>query len=110
MLFHAVIFSSLPLVDLLCFDNLRPPRQWHCLKLIDSIDIEDIEFLQGWGIYLLPRQPVLVPQHPYCKKLLPYVQSKSPHFQFETISPCPITTDLAIESVPCPRSPRIIGS
>ena len=36
----------------------------------------------------------------YCKKLISYIQSKPPFFQFETISPCPVTTDPAKESVP----------
>ena len=36
---------------------------------------------------------VPVPHHPHCRKLLPYVLSKSPLLYFETISTCPITTD-----------------
>ena len=57
----------------------------------------------GMGHHHLSGQPVPVPHHPYCKTLLPYIQSKSPLFLFETISPCssPTTTDLAKESVPC---------
>jgi len=41
---------------------------------------------------------VPVPQHSYCKKLPSYIQSKSPLF-YETISPCPILTDPAKETV-----------
>ena len=36
----------------------------------------------------------------YCKKLFPYIQIKSPLLLFETVSPCPIKTDPAKESVP----------
>ena len=60
----------------------------------------DLECLQGWDFYLSPGQPVPVSHNPYCKKLLPYIQSKSPLFQFETTSPCPATRDPAKESVP----------
>lgn len=35
--------------------------------------------------------PASVHHHPYYKKLLPYIQSKSPLFWFEIISSCPIT-------------------
>jgi len=44
----------------------------------------------------------LAPHLSYCKKkkkLLPYIQSKSPLFSFETISLCSVTTDFAKESV-----------
>ena len=37
-------------------------------------------------------QHVPLLHYPFCKKLLPYVQSKFPVFYFEIISPCPITT------------------
>ena len=47
----------------------------------------------------ISRQPVSVPHHSYCKKLLPYIQSKSPLFYFEGISLCSITADPAKESV-----------
>ena len=51
----------------------------------------DLECLQGHGFHHTSGQPVPVPHHPYCKQLFPYIQYKSPLFQFETISPCPIT-------------------
>ena len=51
------------------------------------------ENLQRWGIHYICGQPVPVPHHSYCKSLLPYIYTKSPLFNFETISPCPITTD-----------------
>jgi len=38
----------------------------------------DLECLQGQGIHQISRQPVPVPGHFYCKKLLPYIQSKYP--------------------------------
>ena len=43
----------------------------------------------------LSGQPVPVPPHPYIdhKKILPYIRSKSLLFQYETISPHPVTTD-----------------
>ena len=53
----------------------------------------DLESLTGQSIHHHSGQPVPVAHHPYCKKLLPYIQSKSPLFQFETISPCPIMTE-----------------
>jgi len=59
----------------------------------------DLERLQGWGIHHLSGQPVPVLHHPYCKLLLPYIQSKSLLYT-ETISPYPITTGPAKESVP----------
>jgi len=52
------------------------------------------------GMGHLSGQSVPVPQHPYCKKLFLHIQTKSPLFQFETISPCPVTADSAEESVP----------
>lgn len=46
-----------------------------------------------------PLQPELqrlqVPHHPYHNKIFPYVQSKCTLPQFETISPCLVTTDPA---------------
>lgn len=47
-------------------------------------------------------QPVLLPHCSYSRKHLPYIQSKSPFFQFETISLRPITTGPAKEPVPFP--------
>ncbi len=60
----------------------------------------DLECPQGRGFYYLSGHPVSVPHHPHCKKRFSCIQSKSPLFQFETISPCPVTTDSAKESVP----------
>jgi len=37
---------------------------------------------------------------PYCKRPSPHIKYKSPLSFFETISPCPITTDAAKEPVP----------
>jgi len=37
----------------------------------------DLECFQGWSIYHLSGQPALVFHHPQCKKILPYIQSKS---------------------------------
>ena len=45
-------------------------------------------------------QPVPLPHHTYCKRLFPYIQSKCSLFRFETISPCPIPSDLTKEPVP----------
>ena len=60
----------------------------------------DLERLQGRSIHLLSGQLVPVPHRPSSKKPLPYIPSKSLLFPFETISPCPITTDPAKEPVP----------
>ena len=46
------------------------------------------------------RQPVPTPHHPHCKTLFPFIQSKSPLFELETISSYSITTDSAKVSVP----------
>jgi len=51
-----------------------------------------LEGFQGWGIDLLPGQPVPVPPHPHCKKFLPYVQPKSTHFSFKATPPCSVAT------------------
>jgi len=59
--------------------------------------------MSGWVIHHLSEQPVPVPHSPPIllkkKKSLPYIQSKSPLFYFETISPFPVTTDPAKELV-----------
>ena len=60
----------------------------------------DLECLQGRGIHHISGQPVPVAQHPYCKKLFPYIQSKSHVFLFEAIFLFPVTTDSAKMSVP----------
>ena len=62
----------------------------------------DLECFQGWGTHHLSGQRVSVSHCRYCEKRHPYIQSESesPLFQFGTISPCPITTDPAEESVP----------
>ena len=51
-----------------------------------------LEHFQGWGFHCLSGQPLPVFHHPHCEKLLAYIQSKSPLFQFKAITPCPITT------------------
>ena len=40
----------------------------------------DLECLQEWGFYHISGQLVPLPQYPNCKKLLPYIQSRSPLF------------------------------
>ena len=71
------------------------------LDQVDQSPVQlDSECLQEKGIHHLSGQPATVPHHPYCTKFLPYIQSKSPLFQFETISPSPITTVPAELSVP----------
>jgi len=54
----------------------------------------------GMGHHHLSGQHLPAPRFPYCKKFLSYIQSKSPLFQFETISLCPVTTNPAKESAP----------
>ena len=46
------------------------------------------------------QQPTPMFHHPYCKKFLPYIQSKSTLPWFKTITPCPVTTALAENIVP----------
>ncbi|KAK4818789.1 hypothetical protein QYF61_019135 [Mycteria americana] len=58
-----------------------------------------LEHFQGGGIHNFSEQSVPVAYHPHCKKFLPYVQSKSTLFQFQTIAPCPITTGLGHNKV-----------
>jgi len=50
-----------------------------CIRWCSEPPQSDLECLQEWGILHLSGQPVLVPHHPYCKKL-PYIPSKSPLF------------------------------
>ena len=50
----------------------------------------DLEHLQGDGIYNLPGQPVPVPHHSLCGKLLPDILPKSSLLQLKTVSPCPV--------------------
>ena len=59
----------------------------------------DPRCLQGWGFHNLSGQPVPVPHHPYCKKHISPIQSKSPFFLFENISPCSVIADPAKEPV-----------
>jgi len=47
------------------------------IMLLKSPTKPDLRCLQGWDIYV-PTQPVPVPYCTYCKKLFPYIQSKSP--------------------------------
>jgi len=58
-----------------------------------------LEHLQGWG---LPHSPgSLCPCiTALSTKNFSYIHSKSPLFQLEAISPCPVTTDPAKESAP----------
>ena len=55
----------------------------------------NLECLQRQGIHSLSGQLMPLPHHPYCKKIVPYIHSKSPLFQFEIISACPIPVDPA---------------
>ena len=59
-----------------------------------------LESLQGQGIHHISGQPVPVPHHPLCKRPFPYIQPTSTIFKLDTVSPCPVTTDSAKESVP----------
>ena len=63
------------------------------------------EPLQEWDTHHLSEKPIPVPCYPSHKSIflksnlhLPSFSLKQ--FPFETISPCPITTDLAKESAP----------
>jgi len=51
------------------------------------------------GHHHLSGQPVPVLHRPQHENLCPYIQPKSPLFDFETISPCPIRTESTQESV-----------
>lgn len=46
-------------------------------QVVQSLVQTRLECLWGWGINRLSAQPVPVPQNPYCKTLLPSIQSKS---------------------------------
>jgi len=59
----------------------------------------DLECVQGWGIYHLSGQLLLVFHHPHTKEFLPYMQSKSALLQFKTITACPIATGPAEKPV-----------
>ena len=52
----------------------------------------DFEQFQWWGIHNFSGQCVPVSYYPHPKKILPCAQSKSAHFQFKTVAPCPVTT------------------
>ena len=67
-------------------------------QVAQSLVQPDLECLQRWGINHISGQPFPVPHQPHCKELLPYIQTKSPLFQFEIISPCSITTGPANKS------------
>ena len=49
------------------------------------------EYLQGWRIHNLPRQPVPVLDHPHSDKVFPHVQREPPMFQFVPIASGPVT-------------------
>ena len=81
----------------------RPCSEQGHLQLdhvVQSSIQSDLKCLQEWDIHHFSGQPVPVPLQLYCKKFLPYILSKSLPFKFETISPCPVTTQPAKESVP----------
>ena len=46
-------------------------------QVAQSIVQPGLECFQGWGLQYLSGQPVPVFHHPYGKKFLPYIQSKS---------------------------------
>ena len=50
------------------------------VQVVQSPVQPDLECLQGWDFHQFSRQPVPVPHHSYCKKLLPYIKSKFPLF------------------------------
>jgi len=54
----------------------------------------------GMGIDHLFGQSVSVFHHPYGKKFLPYIQSKSTLSEFKAITPCPIATGPAEKIFP----------
>jgi len=58
-----------------------------------------LECFQGQDFHHISGQPVPVTHHLHCRRLFPSIQPVATLFQFETISPCPITTEPAKESV-----------
>jgi len=58
------------------FEGSRKGWAFRALKALSVTP--DLECVQGWGTHHLSGQPVPVHHHPYCKKLIPYIQSKSP--------------------------------
>ena len=51
-------------------------------QVIHSPVLPDLECLQERGIHHCSGQPAPVPHHTYCKKFLPYIQSKYSLFSF----------------------------
>jgi len=84
------------LVQVPCNEEGHPRLDQDAQSLVQP----DLECLQGQGIHHISGQPVPVPHHSHCKRVFPDIKPKSPLFKLETISPCPITTDPAEESVP----------
>ena len=58
-----------------------------------------LEHCQGGGSHSFSGQPGPGPHHPQSEEFLPYIQFKSPLFQFKAITPCPITP------CPCQKTP-----
>lgn len=59
----------------------------------------DFGHFQGWGIYNLPVQPVIMSHHLIIKKCLPSIQYKPTLFQFKTITPFPVAAGLGKMSI-----------
>ena len=58
-----------------------------------------LEYCQGEGSHSFSGQAVLGPHYPPSEEFLPYIWFKSPLFQLEAITPCPITTRLCKKSL-----------
>ena len=75
-----------------CSEQRNPQLDQNAQSLIQS----GLECVQGWDIQHISKQPVPVLHHPHSKRPFPFIQPKSTLFKFETISPCPITTDQSV--------------
>ena len=57
-----------------------------------------LKHLEGWGLHHLPGQPIPTPDNPFCKEMLPDIQSKPSLAQLEAITSCPIACYLVKET------------
>jgi len=95
---HGMVWAERDLIDrpvpLPCHGQGHLPPDQAAQSLVQP----GLEDCQGGGSHSFSGQPVPGPHHPQSKEFLPYIQSKSPLFQFKAITPCPIST------CPCKKS------
>jgi len=67
-------------------------------QVAQSLIQPGLEHFQGGGIHNFSGLPVPVSHHPHSEEFLSNFQSKPILFQFKTIAPCSVTTDLGKKS------------